>query len=456
MKTKQITALLLLVCIILTPVLTSSASAHAYDHVYTDITIVTPDSFEDVFGVTEVERAAYTYQMVELNNSKAVVALEMELKIGHDYYTTVVSGDIPAYTLPSEDILYEGPISGTMTVGEDEYRVTAGFAKLESTGDVLVSVTLQSNSIIVAFSFGENLIEGEVLNFFMEKTGNGQPNNPNGLNTIGNLDSTEFGNNPGDTASTMVMPGFSPIMHPGDTGGYTPLGENGEYIFQNVDMARFTENGRVALESRVYWYQNFNIMAVTVHPCSDNAQLYATQLYVNTYGFDTVSAFLDSFKIQLSLQNTGITAAQHARISSIILSNEESTNEFNKLALYFPAVLKDLLAMIKIRTNTLSVAIDDIRGSINGHNNDYYGEINVDMSLSASLLDDLDCGVPFYFGLYRPVPETYEGNTPYTVTVTATYQYLTALYGDNFYPSYSIYYATFVNVHDDYLNLNPT
>ena len=143
MKIKNhITAVLLLMCILLTPALASSASAHAYDHVYNDVTVITPDSLEDVFGETEVERAAYTYEMVELSNSRAVVALEMELKIGHDYYTTIVSGTVNAYSLPSGDTLYEGPINGSMTIGEEEYRVTVGFTKVESTDDVMISTTI--------------------------------------------------------------------------------------------------------------------------------------------------------------------------------------------------------------------------------------------------------------------------------------------------------------------------
>ena len=36
---KQITAVFLLMCILFTPALASSASAHAYDHVYTDVTV---------------------------------------------------------------------------------------------------------------------------------------------------------------------------------------------------------------------------------------------------------------------------------------------------------------------------------------------------------------------------------------------------------------------------------
>lgn len=196
-------------------------------------------------------------------------------------------------------------------------------------------------------------------------------------------------------------------------------------------------------------------MAITMHPYSQNAQLHANRLYINTYGFDTVSAFLDSFQIKLSLKNTGITEAQHGRISSIILSQEASSSNFSKSITYFPALLKDLLAIIGIKTNTLSVAVDDILGSTSGYNNDYYGEINVDMSLYASLLDEINSGVPFYFNLYRPIPETYEGNTPYTVTVTVNYQYLAALYGDSALPSYSIFYGTYVNVHEGYLDLNP-
>ena len=39
---KKFLAAFLLVCIFLTPALTSSAAAHNYDYVYTDVNVITP------------------------------------------------------------------------------------------------------------------------------------------------------------------------------------------------------------------------------------------------------------------------------------------------------------------------------------------------------------------------------------------------------------------------------
>ena len=75
---KKFLAAFLLVCIFLTPALTSSAAAHNYDYVYTDVNVITPDSFEDVFSATEMDRAAFTYESITLESSGAIVAYKPE------------------------------------------------------------------------------------------------------------------------------------------------------------------------------------------------------------------------------------------------------------------------------------------------------------------------------------------------------------------------------------------
>lgn len=52
---KRILSVLLACAILLTPMLTSSASAHDYDHIYTDVNILTPDSFEELFSDIQLD-----------------------------------------------------------------------------------------------------------------------------------------------------------------------------------------------------------------------------------------------------------------------------------------------------------------------------------------------------------------------------------------------------------------
>lgn len=424
----QITAILLLVCILLTPALTSSASAHDYDHVYNDITIITPDSFEDVFGVTEVDRAAYSYQMVELNNSKAVVALEMELKVGHDYYTTIVSGTVNAYTLPSEDTLYEGPIDGNMTVGEDEYSVTVGFTKVKSTDDLMISITIQGDSTMVVISFGENVIQGEVLDLFIEKNESSQHNYFSGSNIIENVSSGEFGDNPGDIASpAMIGDEFAPIIYPGGGGGgtalppYPDLGPNGEWDFQCVYFKKHYDESYNAIETRVYFDITSNNLIVMVHPYISETQGYAN----SCYGPASL-AMLYSIKIELHmLQATGTS---YAKIDGYSIPNrsEYTTSILGFESLYLAAFVKEFCRThLSISGNVYTALETAIHGRISVNDDMLHTSIDIDLSfLSAAesnLLEEVSPGIPFLFGLEKENPNLYTGGTKYKVITQLRY-----------------------------------
>ena len=448
---KKITSIFILICLLFTPALTSSASAHDYDYVYTDVNIITPDSFEDIFSETEADRASFTYEMATLNSSRAVVAMEIELKVGSDYYTTIVSGDIPAYTLPSGDTLYEGPISGTMTVHEDEYRVTAGFSKLESTGGVLVSITMQGNSTMVAFSFGENLIQGEVLDFFMEKSGSGQQNNTAGSNVIGNLDSDEFGNNPGDTASPMVIdpPGFFPIINPGPE--YPNIGEYNSYVFQSRDYHMWTSS-YYGLESFVYWDETRNMLLVISEPYS-----YQTNSYASTLSYNSTVCALDYFEVVLSLVPNA-EPSKIARIATSYIPEDSNNNIISTIFAdrefigsgYFDIFLKGLLKDAGVNVILLEEIIKDIGGDITIFtSNDYSYRVKVDVGINADLLDDVEPGFPIRFDLEKNSETYYVGNTDYTVTVTAKYFTIgeTIILGQE--PQYTYFYLTAETLHEN-------
>ena len=425
---KKLLAIFILACIFLSPALTSSAAAHDYDYVYTDVNIITPDSFEDIFSETEADRASFTYEMATLNSSRAVVAMEIELKVGSDYYTTIVSGDIPVYTLPSGDTLYEGPISGTMTVSEDEYRVTAGFTKLESTGGVLVSVTMQGDSTMVAFSFGENLIQGEVLDFFMEKAGSGQQNNTAGSNVIGNLDSDEFGSNPGDTASPMLIPGFSPITHPGEGGGgtatapYPNLGPDGEWKFQRVFFEPHNDESFNAIETRVYYDITSNNMIVMVHPCISETQTYVEE----TYG-PTAITMLYAINIEvMMLQSTGTS---YAEFDGYSIPNTDcyTTDILGVESIYLAAFVKEFWRThLSISGNIFDMLETSVHGKITVESNQMlHKELHIDLSFlsaaTSSVLEEVLPGLPFLFGVEKGNPDLYAGGTEYRVITELRY-----------------------------------
>ena len=456
MKTKQITALLLLVCIILTPVLTSSASAHTYDYVYTNASVLTPDSFEDVFGGAELDRAAYTYEIIDFDNDIAFVAMELELKIGHDYYNARVSGAVNVYILPSGDKLYKGPINGNMMIEEDIYQITVGFVKLGSTDDASLSITLQRNSDMIIVSFLDNIIQGEVLDFLMGNATNVSENVDDSEITINNFSDLQYVQPQEDTtsgASTMAItppPGF-PIINPGPE--YENLGNNGKYVYQDSGIAFLGNSTMKGLETRVYWYRNAGSMLVTVHPKVDNAVQYVTERYLYTGLFDVmVYAVLDSFEISLRLPSPygddNFVESQQAAILGLGVVDNYLTGNSSMQARYFSALVFDLLEVIDVPTEVLSTIIQDMRGRVNATHTTYNATITVDMSVNAQNLEELRTGLPLYFDLIRPNPESYTGNTPYQVTTTAMYEAVFGNYGDSTFPALTLIYVPCTVTHN--------
>ena len=414
---KQITAVFLLMCILFTPALASSASAHAYDHVYTDVTVITPGSLEDIFGETEVERAAYTYKMVELNSSRAAVALEMELKIGHDYYTTIVSGTVNAYALPSGDTFYEGPIDGSMMVDENEYEIIVGFSKLKSDGISFVSMTIQNKLKVVAFSFGENMIKGEVADFFIKRSGNSQQGNFNSeINS--DLLSSELTNDLYDTVSPAAFdgPGIFPITPP--IYEYPNIGKDGTYVHQSTDFHMWdtTYSGSKSL---VYWDETRNFMMVFVKPFT-----YHTQEFAKTLQYDATITTLETIEISLSLEPNA-ESSKLAHISGTYIPNDISMNILGGeyvSNVYFKTLLEALLDEAGIDLELVEAILQDIEGSVTYNtSNDYFYNVCVDVGVNTHPFDELDPGFPVRFDLLKNSQTYYVGNTDYSVTTKVRY-----------------------------------
>ena len=422
----QITAILLLVCILLTPALTSSASAHDYDHVYNDITIITPDSFEDVFGVTEVDRAAYTYQMVELNNSKAVVALEMELKVGHDYYSTVVSGTVNTYTLPSGDTLYEGPIDGIMNIGEEEYRVTIGFTKLENTDDTMITTTIQGDSTMIVMCFGDDVIQGEVLDWFTERSESTQGITTN-ENTTEDVYAGEIDAHAGETLSPlMIGDGFAPIFNPGDSGGSYPSFDGGAH--QSRRTCYYDDPQYSAMQSNVYWKQNSNLLTVTIKPRSRETASYYNTTTFGTYGPVSVILYSAASSLKLDVEGMNTTDSTKGLIKNTSFPDADDYTincdipGFGRLLAIFEDILLEGMSL----SNELTELLSSLFGKVyTAEDNDaFYRKYTVEFSplnfVNLAKLDDTET-LAFGYYLEQEVPSEYTGNTYYEAKAYITY-----------------------------------
>lgn len=430
----QITAILLLICILLTPALTSSASAHDYDHVYNDITIITPDSFEDVFGETEVDRVAYTYEMVDISNSHAVVAMEIEIKIGHDYYTSIVSGTVNAYTLPSGDTLYEGPIRGIIMIQGEEYRFIIGFTKLSSLDDVIISATLQNETRAIILRCGEKNITEEVINYFTINLQNKQPYyiNDNTINENAALDVSTNLESPISTSSAVFPPTIIPITHPG--GGdatYPDLGTNGVWGFQDRAVVKhYRSDGSIsnyeASETRVYFNSGMNIMLVTLKPYSNS-----TRYFLESEDYIVENVELYSLEVKLETIETDATESgyDYAYIAGFAMPffSTQPNQTIRDIILY--NLILDSLNLLSIPTNTLDALKENI--GINATGTYVLNSATLTITMAGvpgditATFDTIHPGVPFKFQLTKGSTTSYVGDTNYKVTSKVTYKVFT-------------------------------
>lgn len=456
---KKFISIFLLICILSGSAITASAAENKYTHTTGDISIITPDSFESAFSVKRISKVSYDYLMVSPEGASniAVVALQMELKIAGELYTVSVSGTVNGYELPSGDILWEGPISTAAEIANKDFTVTAGFTKLESSEDVLISVTLQNDSYDpIAFSFGKNIIKGEVLDLFKERASSGAESaSTTSLEAESTSASSEGaastnGISPRTPSKDLVFDNFF------DQGGseYPNLGENGEYVFQSIAKKTHSNSTRMALETRVYKSDGLNEILVTLQPYIMETYQYATSYYVNTLGYNSVSVSLKSFNITLAL-DTSVVESKRGRVAGYRTTNNmtSTSNGFEVASSLFSAALADLLALVyQIPTATLQTLTDEglkyMRGSVTATHDLDKANIDVVMSAYDSYFDDLSYGFPVMIGLEKASEKYYVGPTPYTVSTSAKYLVLAQYYNSgSLIPSFMIFYVTATTSH---------
>lgn len=136
---------------------------------YTDWT-TTASGFERFFGTEEADRVSYGYELTPTSDdNRADVSVVIKVYVGGVCYNATAAGKVHAYTLPSGDTLWEGPIDGEIVIGESREKIIVGFTRIESSGESLLSLNVSDRNCVI--SFGEDIIKGEVKDFLMEQSG---------------------------------------------------------------------------------------------------------------------------------------------------------------------------------------------------------------------------------------------------------------------------------------------
>lgn len=448
---KKSISFILLVCLLMIYVLPVNAETHPYS--FDEAIVVTEDSFSQLFKTDHIDQVTYDYQFDTLqeNDFQAHVILEISLKINNVIYCIVTEGIVDSHQLNNGDILWEGPLDGEMLINGESYSVITGFNLLDSTQESMISLTLQSNSTLVAISFGTNIVTESVLDFFMSQSNNKLSNS----NTV--TIETQFDNlSPENSYSTNVFgPGFSEITHPGDGGGSLNLGPNGEWEYQSIQTSKHGNTSYNAIKSRVYFDDTSNLLMVTFTPFSGD-----TDAYVKTLGYDFASASLDSFSIQLILEYEN--GPNYAYIAGIDKPSEALAinNYFNGVMVNLIELFASFLGDIDISFETVPNLFAETFENANGYINieEYLRDTKITIQKDAwsdyRSFDNISTGLPFRFQLTKGSATNYEGNTAYTVNTSATYFVLAqnnSLFSE---PTYIPFYITKTTTHEGTVTLS--
>ena len=413
----KITSLVLSLVIIFSGIFSIFVSADTTEELsYTERnpSIITPDSFYDKFGTDTIDRINYDYQIVMTSeNSKSIVVFYFEIIVDDKEYYSAATGNIIAHQLPSGDILWEGALDGSMIVN-DEYTVSIYFVQLSSTGQTMISATLDNGvSPYIVFSFGDNIMTGEVSEFYSNMVSN--------QSTIDSMVMTDDFCDFGNSDIMVVNPGFSVIEDPADGGGSANLGANGEYKLQFHSKIKHS-TAYNALETNVYFYQARGEVLITTKPfISDTDSFYKIQR-----GSQTTST-IHSVNIHLGL-DSNTTDDKFAIVGNTYFPHfagvTNSSEEINDREL-FVALLMDFLSLFSIPTNTIQTIltneINRFNTSISVTDDAYNANVSIDSFYDASVIEETSSGLAFRVFLLRPRPENYVGDTPCNVTVTVRY-----------------------------------
>ena len=252
----KLTSFALLLALLLSSLVSVTTAADEYNYTYRDATplIETEDSFKRTFGNSNVNEIMYDYYLSDTEIYDTYVMLAFTIRVGNKDYFAIAEGGIKSYTLPSGRILIEGPITGYTSINDITYRLSIGFAKIEGSDETMISVTMTGvDGDLIAFSFGQNILEGEVLDFILDKVQ--RSTSSDSFNIEIENDILASNGNPTDTCGIgdIIIP---PLPYDPPTGGVDPdlnLGANGEYEYQSARFARWYNTSYNAFESNVYW-----------------------------------------------------------------------------------------------------------------------------------------------------------------------------------------------------------
>ena len=290
--------------------------------------VFTPQEFAQLFSTDElatrssnrVDSISYSYRMTKKPENSLFADVEMHITLNGQYPITVL-GTVNGYLLSNNDILWEGPLDGTVTINNISYSVIVGFAKLESDNKIQASMTIQavdpaSEIGLIIFTFGDTVVTKEIYQEIKDTESVFQVLNIDGAGEDLNRSIEAYS----DEYET-ILNSFEPANAEFNKGSYSVSG------YSQTVRAYFSSNNR---------------FAVAIQSYSSNVDDYFTSLLGTGFLVDTSVR-----SISVQLERRGDANSYIAAIESYGIGNSNGSS----VSLY--PLFKEFASFMKVPMSTL-------------------------------------------------------------------------------------------------------
>lgn len=338
--------------------------------------------------------AAYAYRLVpsKAEHDQAEVEAEIALSFGAgDGLTIQASGEVWAYSVSDGETLWEGPLDGETWYQGRRYRVIVGFAKLGSSDNAQMSITLQDAAgelDPIALSFG-SIVTPEMAQAVLQNAENDRQPEVRQQN-----------------AAWMGLGGSEAEALPRD-----------EFVLCKSVYGDFSDSPVTGVGQRARLYFNDARDLATV--CLTT---YASKL--NDYYDGVLDPESCVYSFSLRLKATDGAHGPLSRYSHICNIYSEDQFPSSGGSVYLEAIFEDAMSVLGIPTSTMSAWLSGVQGEASKSLGLWEASIQVRFPLSQVINFDGtgNTGVPMVACLAVSEPEAYVGNSPYEFSTTLRYR----------------------------------
>ena len=342
------------------------------------------------FSETECMDADYSYELRlgENNSTTANVITCVNLNLNGSSISVQAAGEVNPYPISESVVLWEGPLDGTVEIGNELYEVIVGFATLSDSPSAQMTVTLQGTETndLMIFTVGGNVITDEVYQAIADQT------------------------------EKFALGGT-------DLVGAEPVGANNarltdSYVYKTFDYANF-ENSDISgysQRARFYFNEAKNAICVSLTSyCNNVDKYYADKTYA-------VTTNVASFEIGLTRKSDA--TASYSWISGIDSADFNVDNFGGGATLLIP-LFEDIMGFLGIPTATIGAFLDGLKGSADWNSASAKSKslsVTFGLTQEANFDGSSYAGIPVVFQMDRNYNGTYTGNSAYTYTTSIRYR----------------------------------